>query len=312
MTKLLQNRISESKLTLPVTVLCVTGVWLLAGLTQGDWWASFACFVVSTYLMIELNNSNALIRIYSRMVSCVFLVLSAVACPLFASTEGAWVQVCVVGALLMIFRTYQDGTSVGSSYYAYLCIGLASLSFVQIVCLIPLLFLMHGVVLHSLSWRTFFAGFFGLLTPYWFWTCWSVYQQSIDQITDHFMALTEWSQPFDFSAWDGSQVAVLLLLALISVIGIVHYIRTSYLDRIRVRQLYHVFSWSVLLMFACLLLQPTLYNILTRMLIVFVSPLLAHYLALTHTRITNITFQVLLFMAVLLTIYNLWTSSLHF
>ena len=214
--------------------------------------------------------------------------------------------------LLMIFRTYQDGTSVGSSYYAYLCIGLASLSFVQIVCLIPLLLLMHGVVLHSLSWRTFFAGFFGLLTPYWFWTCWSVYQQSIDQITDHFMALTEWSQPFDFSAWDGSQVAVLLLLALISVIGIVHYIRTSYLDRIRVRQLYHVFSWSVLLMFACLLLQPTLYNILTRMLIVFVSPLLAHYLALTHTRITNITFQVLLFMAVLLTIYNLWTSSLLF
>ena len=65
-------------------------------------------------------------------------------------------------------------------------------------------------------------------------------------------------------------------------------------------------------MFACLLLQPTLYNILTRMLIVFVSPLLAHYLALTHTRITNITFQVLLFMAVLLTIYNLWTSSLLF
>ena len=38
MTKLLQNKVAESKLALPVTALYATIVWLLGGLVMQQWW----------------------------------------------------------------------------------------------------------------------------------------------------------------------------------------------------------------------------------------------------------------------------------
>ena len=74
--KRLQNTVSESRMALPCTAAYAICIWLLAGLLQGNWWIQFAIFAVCTYLMVELNNANALLRIYSRMVSCTFVVLS--------------------------------------------------------------------------------------------------------------------------------------------------------------------------------------------------------------------------------------------
>jgi len=81
--KRVQNVISESRLTLPVVATYGMGTWAAAGLFHEQWWIQLACFAISTYLMIELNNSNALIRIYSRMVSCSFIILSSAMCFLF-------------------------------------------------------------------------------------------------------------------------------------------------------------------------------------------------------------------------------------
>jgi len=40
-----------------------------------------------------------------------------------------------------------------------------------------------------------------------------------------------------------------------------------------------------------------------------VSPIVAHFFALTHTRLTNILFIVIIIMTLLFTGYNLWMSS---
>lgn len=309
MIKRLQNKLSESKFTLPITILYIIGVWLLSGLILNHWWVPFACFALTTYVMVELNNSNALIRIYSRMVSCAFLALSGAACFLFSSTSGAIVQLCVATSLLLLFHSYQNKEAMGLSYYAFLCIGIASLAFVHIVFYLPIVWIMQLLVIQSLSWRTYIAGILGLLTPYWLVCCWLIYQQDFGFLSAHFQSLACFSMPLDFSQWTLGQIMMVVLLIIVSAIGITHYLRTSFHDRIRVRQLYNFFIWSVVLTFGIMCLQPHLYDTLVRMLIVFVSPLIAHYIALTNTRITNATFQALIAFTLLLTAYNLWTSS---
>ena len=120
MRKLFQNKVAESKLALPVTSVYAVIVWLLCGLISQQWWVQFGCFAFSTYLMAEMNNINALIRIYSRMVSCTFLMLMCCICFLFPSQRGALFQLCIISSMVVLFYGYQDKQSVGITYYAYL------------------------------------------------------------------------------------------------------------------------------------------------------------------------------------------------
>ena len=84
--KRLQNKIAESRMTLSfVSVLgfliCIAcgAIGMQLGNTVFSnvaWWEQVLILAVSTMLMVELNNANSLIRIYSRMVSCSFLLLT--------------------------------------------------------------------------------------------------------------------------------------------------------------------------------------------------------------------------------------------
>ena len=139
MKKLLQNKITGSRLTLPVTLCYAIGIWLLGGLIQEQWWIQFGCFMLTAYLMVQLNNTNALIRIYSRMVSVSFLLLSCMACFLFPSLSGNFTQLCIVASYLILFQSYHDKSGAGLTYYGFLCIGLASLTFVHILYFVPFL-----------------------------------------------------------------------------------------------------------------------------------------------------------------------------
>ena len=54
---------------------------------------------------------------------------------------------------------------------------------------------------------------------------------------------------------------------------------------------------------------PQYDDLLFRPAIILTSPLIGHFIALTNTKITNIAFYVILITALLLTGFNLWTSS---
>ena len=68
--------------------------------------------------------------------------------------------------------------------------------------------------------------------------------------------------------------------------------------------------WLLTVIF--LVLQPQHYDMLIRILIINVSPLIAHFLSLTYTRITNIAFYVICSVAVLLMLFSLWMPSFSF
>ena len=309
MKELLQNKISGSRLTLPVILCYAIGIWLLGGLIQKQWWIQFGCFLLTTYLMVLLNNSNALIRIYSRVISVTFLILSCMACFLFSSLYGNLTQLCIVAFYLILFQSYQDKAAAGLTYYGFLCIGLTSLTFVHILYFVPFLWILMLSCLQSFSLRTFFASLLGIITPYWLGICWLVYQGSLPLFVDHFAPLIRFHTPFDFSILNNSQTTTFAFVILLAVIGTVHYWRTYYSDKIRTRQLFVIFIWIDLLTVAFICLQPQYYDPLIRILIINTAPLTGHFIALTHTKITNITFCLICITALLLTGYNLWMSS---
>ena len=116
----------------------------------------------------------------------------------------------------------------------------------------------------------------------------------------------------DFASLSMPQLFFLGFLLALAILGGLHFFITSYLDKIRVRQLYYTFIlmtvYSVLLVF----LQPQCYGMIIGMMIITVSPLYGHFIALTHTRLSNIVFIVIAAITLTLTGLNLWISSSHF
>ena len=306
--KRLQNTVSESRMALPCTAAYAICIWLLAGLLQGNWWIQFAIFAVCTYLMVELNNANALLRIYSRMVSCTFVVLSCTMCFMFGSLSGALAELCIIASYYTLFHSYQDKKSTGWIYYTFLLLGLSSMVFAHIVFFLPLLWLLMAFKVQSLSWRTFVASLLGLTTPYWFAGVYFIFTEDFETPLIHFTQLGTFEVPFDFSLLNTMQMIGYVFMFVLALTGIIHYIRTRYHDKIRIRMLFDCFIITDLLTFLLLALQPQHYDMLMRLIIINTSPLLAHFIALTHTRWTNIAFYVITVAALIVTGVNLYLS----
>lgn len=303
-------------MSLPLMVAVSIVVWVLAGLVTQQWWPQLVCFAVSAYLMVELSNDNALLRVRSRMVTCTFLSLSCASCFLLGSLPGGIVQLCTVVALTILFRTYQDASSPGSMFYAFLCVGLASLVFVQVLVFVPLLWLVAIVDLQALSWRSWVASLIGLATPYWFATPYFLYQKDLSFFAGHFARLADFPFPYDYATLPAAQVIVFVFIVVLTLTGIVHFWLFSFEDRIRIRQLYALLIKMSLFTIVFILLQPQHYSVLMRMLIVFVSPIIAHFFTLTHSRVTNVVFIATMVLALLITVFSLaapliasWTGS---
>ena len=284
--KRIQNKVAESRRTLAVTVLYGIAVWLLAGLEKENWWIQAACFAISVFLMMEINNQNLLIRIYSRMVSASFIALFCAAAFLFPSMPGAIMQLCVITSLLLLYGTYQDKASPGKTFYLFFCLSLASTLDIHVLYYIPVVWLLMATTVYSLGWRTFFASL----------------------MLEHLSELVV-LQPIDYTVFDIPRILYLAFLLILFITGTVHFVRTSHNDKIRVRQVYYSFIALTIISYIFLALQPTLYDMVIRMLIITISPLIAHFIALTHTKITNIAFLVMIGAVLILTGMNLWISS---
>ena len=308
--KRIQNIVAESRRTLPITATYAVIVWLLAGLIGQGRWLQFACFVLSVYLMMQLNNENLLIRIYSRMVSVSYILLSCAALFLFDSPSGAFFQPALIASIFCLFKTYQDRSSAGWTYYTFLFLGLGSLLDVHALYLLPVFWLMMILTVYSFSWHTFMASLLGIATPYWFTLAWYAWQGEgdISPWLQHFAEFASLQLPFSYSVLGLQHLLLIVFLVSLFLLGAIHFVVTSYKDKIRVRQMYY--SLIVLMIFSCILvaLLPQLYHLAFHVMIISVSPIIGHFMALTSSRLTNILFFVLAAVTLFLTSMNLWIS----
>ena len=234
MIKRLQNRIAESRYTLAVTAFYSIIIWLIAGLVSQQWWIQFGCFVVSAWMMMMINRENLLIRIYSRLVSSAYLVLTCAAVFLFASRACAIMQMGAAISLYLLWHCYQDREAVGWTFYTFLSLGIGSIMQSQVLYYLPIYWIIMAWFTYSLSWRTFFASILGLLTPYWF--CLPYYalqgENCLDILSSHLSTLFDIATLPDYSVLTITKVVYLSFLMMLMVIGSFHFITTSYRDTI--------------------------------------------------------------------------------
>ncbi|SFG16453.1 hypothetical protein [Prevotella sp. KH2C16] len=305
MQKRLQNKIAESRMALPLTLVYTVAVGLAGGVAERRLWLPFGCLLLGSLLMVQLNNANALIRIYSRMVSCSFAVLSTAAFFLSPGIEESVVSLCVIAAYFFLFGSYQDRRSMGRIFYAFLFIGIASTVFVQMLFFIPFLWILAAVNILSLSWRNFWASILGLVFPYWFVGGFYVYTGQMDVFLNHFVQLAdfEWFMNYGVTTW--AQLITFVYVSLLGLTGSIHFLRNSFLDKIRTRMLFEFFITMEALTAAFMVIAPVYYDFLLCILIVNTAPLIGHFIALTKTRLTNIAFCLICASAVALTVCNL-------
>ena len=302
---LLQNRISRSRILLPSMGMYAIVVWLMCGLLSDHLWLQFACFVISSYLMVELNNSNALIRIYSRMVSCSFIMMACMSTFLLKSASAMLLSIFVVMSFITAFLTYQDKSSMGRTFYSFLSLGLATLLEVRLLYFAPVMWIAMFFYLRSMNIRIFISSLFGLVCPYWFVSLYLIYTNDFTLAVSHFSRLVKFGHIADFSHIPVSALVSIYFVTTLSVTGIIHYLRNRINDKTRTRMLYNTFILFNLATIVFLILQPQLYMPLLTILIVTGSPLIAHFIALTHTWITNISFKAIVITALALTIINI-------
>ena len=288
--KRIQNKIAESRWTLSTLTMLALAVWGLAGMGEHRLWINLLCLVLSTYLMVELNNANTLIRIYSRMVSGSFLVLATVCMHQLTSYTSSISILCMAGFYTSLFRSYQDEASPGWVFYAFICWGFASIVWPQALLFVPV---------------------FGLLLPYAVVTAVLAVRGDLERMVSHFAQLGQFSPVFEFTALSIGQIVALTFVTLCALIGSIHFLRKSHNDNIRTRQFYFFFLIIDGLTFAYLCVQPSQYEALLGILIVNTSPVIGHLWALTRTKWTNGLFLVATTLAVFLVAYNFMRSFIH-
>ena len=210
---------------------------------------------------------------------------------------------------LILFSTYQDQQAAGKTYYAFLALGCSSLLYAEYLYYVPLLWVLMISRLNSLSWRTLVASILGIITPYWFVSLWLFYIWDFTPLTDHLSDLNSFVLPANYLAVTLEQLLVYIFLAVVSITGIIHFWQYSYEDKIHIRQLFGFFIAVNLLTLLFIALQPQQFNAFIRIVIICASPIVAHFMTLTHSRITNIAFFVILSTCIIITFINLW---MHF
>lgn len=308
MIKRAQNRIAQSRWTLPMTALYCVLVFVLSQVAAQGQWVHLPILCASTILMVLLNNTHSLIRIYSRMVSCSFAVLMVMSPFLYGSPNESLAQLLFILFLLFIFHAYQDKRAVGWVFYAYAALGIASILYVQMLFLLPILWVLQATNVLAASPRTYCASILGVLMPYWFMGAYCLYAGQTQTLVDHFDGIANWQPPFDFIPLDVHRLVTLAFAVVLGIIGTAHFLAYSYQDKIRTRMLYEMFIALEVCFMIMLVLQPQHFDMLLSLLMVVVSPLIGHFLSLTHSRLSNITFFALITISLLLTVFNVWIS----
>ncbi|MBR3514288.1 MAG: hypothetical protein IKO12_07715 [Bacteroidaceae bacterium] len=174
MKRRLQNKIAESTWTLPVVALFVALWWLLPFDRRWEEPAGLAVCIITTYVLMEMNSANALLRVRSRMVSAVFLLLMCALPWLHPFSWTAVATCCMSLSFHQLLLTYDRHEPVVPTFHAYLFVGLASLVWPPLLWLALVQWWSQTVFLRSMSWRCLWAAVLGLVLPYFFWGSWAL------------------------------------------------------------------------------------------------------------------------------------------
>lgn len=292
-----QNQVAESRLTLPLSVAVFLTVRALEGMTASITAVAGALLCLATAaVMLETNVGLQILRVRSRLGESLWLLMAATMPWLYPLGEVAVCAFCLACAMGLLLCCYQSRTAVAWVYHCFLFLGVGSV-FAPVMLLLSLMFyLCLALFMRAFSWKAFWAGVMGLATPYWCWTLWEACAGDVTRVSVWVMERWQAVIPRDGLSLmpDVRLMPVWGMLVLVSLVGIVHYMRKRYNDKIRVRMMYYVYLYVTLFLHAAFLLLPSSRLEVLAMLPVSSCLLLAHHWAMEGGRVGQLTLLVCL------------------
>lgn len=295
--------VTTGPFTLPVAGLLTCLLWYFSREGGLQHWAGLVIVGVSAYIIAEWNNQNALLRVRSRLMSATYLVLMAAFSFLHQWIVETLSTVCLLLSYVTLFMAYQKPTAQGDVFHAFLFLGLGSIFFPPLLLLTPFFYTAMFIQLRVLSWRTFMAGVFGLLLPYWFYVAWVLWQDSWQQEAERWVGFFH-SPLLDYSRLGWEELASFALLAVLTLISVSHFVRTSFNDKIRTRMLLYIIMVQEVVLLLIMVAWPAHFEVLMYLLVANSSPFIAHYYALARGRWMNAFFIATLVVVTVLAVMN--------
>lgn len=330
----LQNSISGSVFTLPVcsviTILLLLAPFsdVLGTLRSIPFWTMLLLIALTTYVMIELNNRNTLLRIRSRMVSSVWLVTMASVAVICHTTtppfllslldsrfdEALLCTLFIAVSFSQLFRTYQKRDCVVCTFHYALFLGITSTILPHSVVFLPMFLWHQTAFLRSTTLRTLCASLIGFCFPWFITAAWCVLTDNYQPFLAWFADLTSYVlvAETNYTSLSLQEVASWSLVTLLGVIGSIHYLSTSYNDKIQVRMFFYIFVIQFLAIDAFVALQPQHFKAWMPILVLHSSPIIAHFFALTRSWFTNFLFMLSLLAVAALAYFNIFMETLPF
>lgn len=303
--KRLQNIVTTSSLLLPAaTVICALLWFFYNSKGELSQWIGLACCAICTALVVELNNTHVLIRIRTRMVSTLFLLIWSCNGFLHPFQHGHVLILCMLICYHALFSVQQGVKSTGVTFLIFLSLGFTSL-LIQPMCILILPFFLALNYFRSLSFRSFLAGILGFILPAWLVFSCCFLTDNMPLVSAYASDTSQWV-PFQYTTVDWHQIAAMALLLVLLVPSILHFLQNNYQDKIRVRMLYYFMLWMQIYLFVGLCILPHLFNELFLLIVLNSCPLIAHFFTLTNHKFSNIFFMVACVLVLLLIGYNLW------
>ena len=295
--------------------------WLPQGGYSTEYLLGWLLCVLTAYVVIETAALNALLRVRSRMVSSLFLLLMAACGFLHPVSSGTVALFCVALSFYCLLRTYEAERPEVDTLHAYLALSLGSLLWSPLLLLTLVQLWNQGVFLRSLRWRSFGAALSGVLLPYASWAAVAFALNDIQPFVDHAVGIiasvldafrwqwlvglaqtAEWKAFWpQFLAALQARVtshvpacAALLLVVLLGLTGFVHYVRSSFDDKIRVRMCHYSFMAMQLVLLLWLALVPGYFRWLFPLLLLTTAPAAAHFIAFSRSWQSSAWFLLLL------------------
>lgn len=246
----------------------------------------FLLCALAVYLMAELNNRFALLRISSRMLSSSLVMLCAATSMLHHLSPSHLMLICAVASYFPMFASYQRPYATTRIFLEFLFVGLASYLFPQVLYLIPFYWIVQAM-LRAMTFRSWVASLLGIITPYWFLVTYAYITNDLQLFTDHFNDIITVEMP-SYSMLSLKQIMVGAFSLVFFLLGSWDFYQKKHFDKTRIRCNYYAVSLLGAVSFVWLLLQPQYFNLIIPFCLVHTSMLGGHFIALSYGKVQNI------------------------
>ncbi len=252
----------------------------------------FALSILTAYVLMEMCNSNSLIRVYTRSVSSFFLLSASCLGFMHPWRTSTIAALSVTTSIYMVFKVSQKNDVVIDTFHIMLLLGLACVFVPQLVVLLLFYYWFIYLMSHTLSFRAFWAGIIGFVMP----GCAAL---GICDLTGNLNMAWEWYgslvsftpiQPESYCGIDVLMAGCWAVLVLLTLWCGVYYANNRQRDKTKIRTLYQILYALAFVLILMVALQPHLADSLFPVMLVSVSPMVAHYFSLSETRHCAVVF----------------------